>query len=719
MTIDYIQDYCMRGWKVFPARGKKPSETGWQESATTDLDLIEDRAWFEEGEGVAIKTGRDSRLVVLDFDVTSSEQDVEDIIEAVANRVGRLPETFTVLTGTNGAHLYYTIPENIEIPNGTKVAGMSVDVRGDGGYIIAPPSVHPDTKSAYTIADDRPAVELPSEWVQFLQKTQHEPKQSTRKRGTLKRSRVSWTEGERNDQLSRHLYGRYQSLSSAEQLLSVARRVNDERCEPPLSDQEVEGIVDRIARNKPSTKDPFDIATTGEVDLGEVDKLFENYAIVLGRGKPGVIDITDTSFFSFSNAEEAFRHRFVMVPTQKGPRKVNAMKYWIENTHKRYKRLVYRPDGNEGPDELNLWQGYAIEPNPEGNCDLFKQHIEENIGDGNQEFVEFLWDWMADMIQNPEQRLGIVPVLQGTQGVGKSVIGQTLGALYRDQHFLSINSVEALTRRFNTDLAAAQLVLADEAIWGGDRGVQSQLKGLLTEPFITIEPKGMNQYQIPAFFRVLMTSNEDWAAPVERNDRRYVLIPVGSGRRNDRAFFESMVKQLREEGGYGRLLYDLQHRDISNRDWSDRPMDQTQVDMLIRGFDPIERWLYDSLCAVEDGEGVDMAGMERDRNDLLLEPIEIEIGSVRKGDAHQRFKRYASDMRVRSIPSRETFGRKLIRILEFETTRESRPSTDTGKRHTLYFFDNTRQLKERFANYVGVPEKILFEELNPWKPDGL
>jgi hypothetical protein len=103
------------------------------EDAGTDEDQI--RAWWSmwPSSNVGIATG--SGLVVVDVDPRHDGD--RTLADLVASR--EMPTTPTVRTGGGGLHLYYTG----EVPRvGTDALGRGVDVKAQGGYVVAPPSVH-------------------------------------------------------------------------------------------------------------------------------------------------------------------------------------------------------------------------------------------------------------------------------------------------------------------------------------------------------------------------------------------------------------------------------------------------------------------------------------------------------------------------------------------------------------------------------------------------
>ena len=133
------------GFSVFPLqpRSKKPigSWKSYQKAITSDRNC---QGWDHGGYNLAIATGRVSGCFVLDVDGAVGKQTLQRLIDTH----GALPETIGVQTG-KGFHYYFAYPEDESIAirnlasrssDGGTLEGL--DVRGDGGYVVAPPSVH-------------------------------------------------------------------------------------------------------------------------------------------------------------------------------------------------------------------------------------------------------------------------------------------------------------------------------------------------------------------------------------------------------------------------------------------------------------------------------------------------------------------------------------------------------------------------------------------------
>lgn len=136
------------GWRVFPLPhgSKVPKLQRWQERATTaDTKLVQ--WWASTDRGVAIATGEESGIFVLDVDVAGDKAGDETLAELCAVH-GELPPTRTSLTGSGGVHYLFRWPEGGDIRNsaGTRL-GPGLDVRGEGGFIVAPPSIHPNGRA--------------------------------------------------------------------------------------------------------------------------------------------------------------------------------------------------------------------------------------------------------------------------------------------------------------------------------------------------------------------------------------------------------------------------------------------------------------------------------------------------------------------------------------------------------------------------------------------
>ena len=146
-------EYARREWAVIPLHtpsqgacscgnaacgspGKHPRTMNGLKDASADPEQAA-RWWSMWPEAnIGIVCGAVSGLVVIDVD----GPDGEETLEALAAELGPLPETVEALTG-KGRHLYFAHP-SVEIRPSAGVLGPGLDVRGDGGYVVGPLSLH-------------------------------------------------------------------------------------------------------------------------------------------------------------------------------------------------------------------------------------------------------------------------------------------------------------------------------------------------------------------------------------------------------------------------------------------------------------------------------------------------------------------------------------------------------------------------------------------------
>jgi hypothetical protein len=135
-ALHYVADL---GWAVFPLkpRSKEPATPHGFKDATRDPAQIE-RWWSANADfNIGIATGEASGIIVVDLD---GPKGVENWNKVSASH-GLGEPTMTVITSADRRHLYFRWP-GVTVKNRTGVL-PDVDIRGDGGYVVAPPSIHP------------------------------------------------------------------------------------------------------------------------------------------------------------------------------------------------------------------------------------------------------------------------------------------------------------------------------------------------------------------------------------------------------------------------------------------------------------------------------------------------------------------------------------------------------------------------------------------------
>jgi len=240
--------YAGYGWSVVAIRpDQKVPLVRWQEFQKRCADVQEITQWFERwpDANIGIVTGMISGIIVLDIDPRHGG---DDSLAAWQTRHGVLPPTVEATTGGGGRHLYFST-------GGTAVLSMTavakgIDVRAEGGLVVAPPSRHP-SRNLYRWRAGRAPGEialapLPNWLMLAFLGTAHRPGHHLSHWRELIRKGVE--EGARNTtiaSLSGHLLWHGVDPQIVLELLLCW---NQQRCTPPLDGNEVAEVVANITR---------------------------------------------------------------------------------------------------------------------------------------------------------------------------------------------------------------------------------------------------------------------------------------------------------------------------------------------------------------------------------------------------------------------------------------------------------------------------------------
>lgn len=264
-TLEVALNYAKRGWLVVPLHnpkqgkcscrkqgcsspGKHPrTEHGLKDGSKEPRQL---QQWFARwpDANLGILTGQASALVVLDVD----GEDGKASLQALMASHGPLPKTLCVKTGRvssdgsrKGCHYYFHAPAGFTIRNSAALLGKGLDVRGEGGYVVVPPSLHPSGLLYEWLTPDRILAALPEWLLTKLVEIKPAP-EPTRSQGD------EIQEGGRNAALASLAGTMRRRGMSPEAIEAALLQENTARCRPPLPASEVREIARSVARYAPA-----------------------------------------------------------------------------------------------------------------------------------------------------------------------------------------------------------------------------------------------------------------------------------------------------------------------------------------------------------------------------------------------------------------------------------------------------------------------------------
>ncbi len=603
------QEYIKAKIFVIPLRKNSkaalPAAEGINLNSASRSNKVIDR-WFHPGTGkyagfnIGLATGRTGGIFALDIDTAKNKDDVDgfDALEKLTAEYGDLPPCPIQTTPSGGAHYIFQWQESAE--SSTSKIAKNIDTRGGKemmckGHVVAFPSVVDGRTYTWDGSPDIP--EIPA-WIRDKLGVPWKERVEVEASGPFEFEVKMPIE-----QIARMLeYINIDDLSY-EEWLAVGQAINSqapgqdgldlwddwskngERYKPteclsrwggfdPDGGVRV-GTLQYMARKGGWVPGPEDLEAAPYEE--EVARMNETFAMINVGDKLRILreipNPADPMYPRYKFMEkDAFRSimanktiAITVLGANGNPK--TAIKsigdIWLAHPSRRTYELglIFSP-GKEEAGYYNTWRGFTVEPSSKGDCQMYLDHIRDVICRGNQEWYEWLIDWMADVIQDPANPKGCAVGIKGIEGTGKGTMMEWFGELF-GPHYSHLIDTSHLTSNFTAHLNEALIIFVDEAIWGGDHRAAGKVKGLITEKNIITERKGIDAELSKNYSRVVVASNEDWFVPAGPLSRRFFILEASSHRRDDFEYFAEL-KRLKENGGLGALLKFLMDREITN-----------------------------------------------------------------------------------------------------------------------------------------------------------
>jgi hypothetical protein len=443
--------------------------------ATTDEAQI--RRWWEKWPraNIGVRTGLQSGLLVIDED---GQEGMDDMARLEAFH-GTLPKMFTVRTGGGGRHRYFKYPAGLEIKNQTRVGGMTIDIRGAGGYVLAPPSNHISGEEYRWESqfDDTPLADAPQWLLAFItdksipvQRTGSPPSNQEwfdAHCGTPNFETASGVpEGKRSDTACRIAGAHIGRGEDPDEVFKKAQQWA-RKCDPPMDEEELRDIVYRLHRKeqgKRKTQSSPSTQTDRLIAIAEQYELFrtpegETFVPVPVGDHLEVLAVRSRPFRLW--LLQRFREQTGRVPTKEHLTNVieaveaialsanrvysvhvrvaeHGGNIYLDLTNDRWEVVEATPHGwrilKTSPVRFRRAKGMLPLPTPErgGSINLLRELV--HMGDET-------WALMLGWLMSTFRPSGPYPLalLVGEQGSGKTTQARTLRALI-DPHVAPLRS---------------------------------------------------------------------------------------------------------------------------------------------------------------------------------------------------------------------------------------------------------------------------------------
>lgn len=380
---------------------------------------------------------------------------------------------------------------------------------------------------------------------------------------------------------------------------------------------------------------------------------------------------------------------------------------WLGHPDRRqYLNGVALLPAQETPEGVyNLWRGWGVEPvEDEAKCLPLLRFLFNVICSGDKQAFAYLIGWMAYCVQNPGKPAEVAVVMRGGRGVGKSTLLRWMVEIF-GEHGLHIQNSQHLVGRFNAHLQDVCFIGADEAFFVGDRQGAEVLKGLITEPSITIERKGVDAVSVPNRLKVMMASNAEWVIPAGTDERRYFVLDVSDAKQQDRAYFSKLQARVKG-GGLAALLHKLLNMPLGGFDVGSVPRTAALDHQVLQSLAPVDEWLYSCLY-----EG---AALDTCREHGIRSMWAEDVMCTRVADAFTEF--IKNKYGRRHIPTSAAFiGRALRRVfpelgIGRRRVREGESPHSTGELRRFWTVPPLDEARAMFAKYVRAGDRMEWPE---------
>ena len=227
----------------------------------------------------------------------------------------------------------------------------------------------------------------------------------------------------------------------------------------------------------------------------------------------------------------------------------------------------FEPNKKEENDKYNLFRGFLYDTGnynyDENIIKPFLNHLKFLVSNDSKqnELYEYILNWMAHIIQKPEEKTEVAIVFYSIiEGVGKNILFDIYAELL-EGYTAKFRDTNSLTDRFNGEMSGKLFCIGDE-IKARAQEVANELKDIITRKKEIVEFKGKDKLYIKDFKNYVFTTNNDNVFKVDNSDRRYLFIECPEEKKNS-DYFKCLVDFINNKEKLIHLHNFFKSRDIS------------------------------------------------------------------------------------------------------------------------------------------------------------
>jgi len=427
---------------------------------------------------------------------------------------------------------------------------------------------------------------------------------------------------------------------------------------------------------------------TGDL-ISHIEDLNKQYAVSMLASRCVIINETneEVEFLRVNDFKLFHQNKKIMIKDANGNEKICAVvDLWLKSEKRRqYPRIEFKPGINNAPN-YNLWRGFSVIAK-RGDWSLMQDHIEKQICRGHEKSYRYIYAWIARIYQHPGgERPGVALVLRGKQGTGKGIFARYCG-MPLEKHFVQVFSPHQFAGKFNAHLKMCVLLFADEAFMTRNQEGTGILRGMITEPFILCEPKGIDAFRIENHINVIAAGNASYIIPAGEAERRFCVLDVSDSHLQDSEYFRKLCFQM-DNGGVEAMFNDLLNLDISGVNLRDFPRSSALFDQQLRCMSPVQQWWLE--CLKSGTHCHDLLGKASESDWHVLIPVD---------EVFAEFTLFMEGINIKNTLAPTLFGRELRQICP--ALKRSRIKSGDDRAYYYHFpsLDECRKLFSLFIKF--------------------
>jgi len=184
--------------------------------------------------------------------------------------------------------------------------------------------------------------------------------------------------------------------------------------------------------------------------------------------------------------------------------------------------------------------------------------------------------WLAQIVQQPGNLIGIAVVLLSKEGAGKNILLEFFANMIgKEYYFETASPATELFGKFCNGRKNRLLIDIDETKSKDTFALSEELKNIITSETLNYEQKGVDPIKLRNFARIIFTTNNDLCIKLTANARRYVIFEASSERIGDSDYFTEFASYMKDVQNQKAIMEYLRSIDISKINWiRDRPLNE-------------------------------------------------------------------------------------------------------------------------------------------------